>query len=211
MKAEKIARVDVSRETYERLEIYAELLARWNRKINLVSPESIADLWRRHVVDSVQLARLAPEAARSWVDLGSGAGLPGLLVAAVRQEAFPLEKMVLIDSDQRKAAFMAEASRAMQVPVTIEIRRLGEPTEPEPFDVISARALAPLPKLLDYAEPFVSDRSICLFPKGKNRSSEIETASLAWSITIDEIQSRSSDESAVLRLQDVSRIGGGDA
>ncbi|QIE56288.1 16S rRNA (guanine(527)-N(7))-methyltransferase RsmG [Pikeienuella piscinae] len=198
----------VSRETHARLEIYAELLARWNRKINLVSPGSISDLWRRHIIDSTQLAYLAPMDARSWVDLGSGAGLPGLLVAAVRQETAPLERMVLIDSDTRKSAFMAEASRAMGVTVTIETRRLGEHIEPRPFDVVSARALSPLPKLLDYAEPFITSKTICLFPKGRNRATEIAAASRAWNMKVKEIESQNEKEGVILRLGDLSRLIG---
>lgn len=196
----------VSRETLLRLQTYAELLIRWNQKINLVSPETISDLWRRHIADSIQLAHLAPVETQSWVDLGSGAGLPGLLIATVRQDIAPLEQMVLIDSDSRKSAFMAEASRAMEVPVTIETRRLGGATELRSFDVISARALAPLPKLLDYAEPFISDGTICLFPKGQSRSSEIEAASVTWCMKIEQIASQSGEGGAVLRIAEMSRL-----
>lgn len=197
---------DVSRETRERFEIYAEYLTRWNRKINLVSPATIEDLWTRHILDSIQLAALAPKEARHWIDLGSGAGLPGLLVAVIRCEISPAFDMTLVDSDSRKCAFMAEAARAMGVAVKIQTRRLepGAPPPASPFDVISARALAPLGKLLGYAAPLASRESVCLFPKGRNRAAELEMARRSWDMSVEEIASLSDSEGAVLRISEIS-------
>lgn len=207
---DKLAGIEgVSRETRERLEIYAELLSRWNRRINLVSPATINDLWTRHISDSIQLAALAPETARTWIDLGSGAGLPGLIVAAARQSANPLERMVVVDSDSRKCAFMSEAARAMNIAVEVRAQRLGSRASAkvaEPFDIISARALAPLPLLLDYAGPFIGKSTICLFPKGKTRNGEIAEAQRSWHMKLEEIPSVSDPSGAILRIRDVSRM-----
>lgn len=199
----------VSRETLDRLETYADLLARWNQRINLVSPGTIKDLWKRHISDSIQLAALAPKRAETWIDLGSGAGLPGLIVAAARQDFDPLERMVVVDSDSRKCAFMSEAARAMNIPVEVRSQRLairsGEKAA-EPFDIISARALAPLPLLLDYAAPFIKNTTICLFPKGKTRNTEIAEAQRSWHMKLEEIPSVSDPSGAVLRIREVSRM-----
>ncbi|WP_340109832.1 16S rRNA (guanine(527)-N(7))-methyltransferase RsmG [Pikeienuella sp. HZG-20] len=200
----------VSRETFERFEVYAQLLARWNKKINLVSAATIKDLWTRHIVDCAQIERLAPSDAKTWVDLGSGAGLPGLLVAAIRHEAAQPIRMHLIDSDSRKAAFIAEAARAMGISVSIDTNRLGahetNPQQRETFDVVSARALAPLPRLLEYAEPFIGPSTICLFPKGKARESEIMAATQAFHMNMDEIPSITDGEGAILRIKELSRV-----
>lgn len=200
--------VPVSRETQERFQIYADYLIRWNKKINLVSPSTIEHIWSRHILDSVQLSRLAAEDAQHWIDLGSGGGLPGLLVAAVRLESNPNFNMTLVDSDSRKCAFMAEAARAMAVPVAIKNQRLEASRvtslSSQRFEVISARALAPLKKLLDYAAPFLEKDSVCLFPKGKNRLAELEEARQTWDITVKEIVSLSDNEGAILRISGIS-------
>lgn len=184
------ADLNVSRETQERLEIYATLLKKWNTRINLVSPGTISELWTRHIVDSIQLEQFAPQKTLEWCDLGAGAGLPGIPVAAMRQEKFPDEVMTLIDSDTRKAAFMSEAARAMGLKTMVKTIRLGANSgKLSPFDLVSARALAPLPRLLEYASPYIGPDTICLFPKGKNRAIEIEEASRAWQMELEEVQS----------------------
>lgn len=198
---------DVSRETRERLEIYSALLIKWNRKINLVAPGTISEMWSRHIIDSIQLNDLSPQEQSTWCDLGAGAGLPGLPVAAIRQEKFPDEVITLIDSDTRKAAFMSEAAREMGVNARILTTRLGKSYPAvTPFDIVSARALAPLPRLLEYAAPFTGPDTVCLFPKGKNRSGEIEEASRSWQMDLEEVLSRSDENGAILRIRGLKRV-----
>ena len=139
----------VSRETIERCEIFAERLTKWNGAINLVSPQTIETLWDRHINDSLQLVALS-KSDGDWLDMGSGAGLPGLIVAAQLNETSPDRHVTLIESDKRKAIFMREAARAMGLDVTVVNSRIEE-AEPRIFGTISARALSNLSNLLDFA------------------------------------------------------------
>ena len=143
---------DVSRETSEKLKLYASLLRKWNKKINLVAPRTLEDLETRHFADSLQLLQHAPEEAQSWADLGSGGGFPGLVAAIQAQDTRPALKFTLVESDQRKAAFLRQVSRETDVPVTILATRVENLPENSKYDVLSARALASLPKLLDLTE-----------------------------------------------------------
>lgn len=151
----------VSRETRERLDIYAGLLRKWQRSINLVGPRTIGDLWNRHFTDSAQLLPLIPSAetptTRVLVDFGSGAGFPGLVLAILGAG-----EVHLIESDQRKATFLREVARATGTPVTVHAKRI-EQVAPFPADVVSARALAPLNDLLGFAAPFLRPDSLCLW------------------------------------------------
>jgi 16S rRNA (guanine527-N7)-methyltransferase len=166
---------DVSRETLDRLVNYAELLEKWNRRINLVGRSTLPDLWHRHIADSAQLWDLAPADARLWLDLGSGAGLPGLVIAALAVEKAPALTVALVESDLRKCAFLESARRAMDVTVRIHAERI-EALPPQAADVVSARALAPLKDLLEYAEIHRRPGGIGLFPKGETVHIEIEEA-----------------------------------
>jgi 16S rRNA (guanine527-N7)-methyltransferase len=196
------AEFGVSRETTERLESYASLLTRWNRRINLVSSATIADIWRRHFADSAQLLGLAPSGARTWIDLGSGAGLPGLVVAIIASELHPQLRLTLVESDARKAAFLAEAARITAVSVTVESTRL-EFLPAVPHDVVSARALAPLPRLLDFAALFVGPGTTLLFLKGTNVESELTEASANWHSRVERFVSRTDPAATVLRLREL--------
>jgi 16S rRNA (guanine527-N7)-methyltransferase len=169
---------DVSRETLERLETYAALLRQWQPTINLVAPSTIPNLWERHFADSAQLLALSPLNASTWLDMGSGAGLPGLVLAimlAGREGA----KVTLIESDSRKAAFLAEVARKTGVPVDILCKRIetaATQAKLPAFDVVTARALAPLPRLLSLAAPYFSPKTTGVFPKGRETGAEIEAA-----------------------------------
>lgn len=202
----------VSRETLDRLKSYASLLQRWNKRINLVAPATLATLWRRHIADSAQLADLAPD-ARTWIDLGSGAGLPGLIVAAIRQGRDPLDQMTLVESDTRKSAFMAEAARAMELKVQIETRRI-EAREAmggrqDTYDVISARALAPLDRLIALAAPYMSANSVALFPKGRNVELELTAARRHWNMKLDSMPSITDPDAVILKVKELSRVENG--
>lgn len=176
-----LARLTVSRETAERLDAYAAVLTRWNDTINLVARATLPDLWTRHIEDSAQLWPLAPERTRTWLDFGSGAGLPGLVIAAVAAEKRPTLSMTLVESDTRKAVFLRDAARQMGLTVSVLDVRVETLTR-GPFDVISARAVAPLARLLDYASPLLAPDGVCLFPKGANVASELTAAQRRWHI-----------------------------
>lgn len=194
----------VSRETRERLAIYVETLQRWNQKINLIGRATESDIWNRHIVDSAQLNTQMPK-ARNWVDLGSGAGLPALIVAALRFEQSTDFKMTVIESDQRKCAFMAEVARKMGVPISIENKRIENVTTTG-FDVISARALAPLTKLLSFAEPLRSENATCLFPKGVRVDQELTEAAKDWHMIYDQIPSVTDKASVILKIEAFERV-----
>lgn len=171
-------RFDVSRETMARLDRHVALLARWNPRINLVSRDSLPEIWHRHIADSAQLWLRRPPEARLWLDLGSGAGFPGLVIAAFATET-PGLTVRLIESDARKAAFLATVIRDADLPAEVVTDRI-EDLAPQSADVISARALAPLASLLAMTENHRRPGGIGLFPKGRTVHKEVEEAARAW-------------------------------
>jgi 16S rRNA (guanine527-N7)-methyltransferase len=189
----------VSRETLDRLRAYLDLLERWQRKINLVGGSTFADPWRRHILDCGQLWRHWPAVARQTVDLGSGAGLPGIVLAVLGAS-----DVHLIESDQRKAAFLREASRACGVSVTVHAARI-EAVPALAADVVTSRALAPLPQLLAYAERHVHPGTTCLFLKGRNASSELTEAARSWTMAASWVASLSDPDARVLILREIRR------
>ena len=191
--------IPVSRETLARLEAYAELLTRWSARINLIGRDTIADLWRRHILDSAQLRAFVPDRARNMIDLGSGAGLPGLVLAILG-----VPGVELLEADSRKCAFLREAGRITEALVTLRPCRI-EAVSPHPVDVVTARACAPLDRLLGLAEPFLAPDSECLFLKGERVGEELTLARKRWTMTPSLHQSRSDPRGVVLRLQQVAR------
>jgi 16S rRNA (guanine527-N7)-methyltransferase len=189
----------VSRETLARLEAYVGLLKRWNTRINLVSPATIESVWQRHIADSAQLLDLAPKDTPTWIDLGAGAGLPGLAVAALAAEKAPTLKVTLVESDGRKAAFLDTAAREMGLGVAIEACRI-ETLAPRGFDVVSARALAPLTKLCELAHRFASGETVFLFPKGARLDSELTLAAADWHIRAERIVSLTDPDATILKI-----------
>ena len=171
----------VPRETIHRLTRYAELLAHWQKSTNLVAPSTLPAIWSRHFADSAQIAKLAPD-ARLWLDLGSGAGFPGLVVALLNAGT-PDFRMHLVEANRKKCAFLAEVARATSAPATVHATRIEEiaarKDRPMP-DLISARALAPFPQLLELAAPFFGTQTRGLFLKGREAEAEIEAARGAW-------------------------------
>ena len=163
----------VSRETLARLDTLVAGLERWSRAINLVSRGTLKDVWHRHIADSAQLLPLAPPGARRWADFGSGAGFPGLVVAALAADRHPDLGVTLVESDTRKCAFLAEMARAMGLSVTVRAMRIEALPTDERFDVISARALAPLATLLAAAKPHLAPGGRLIFPKGADVESEL--------------------------------------
>jgi len=198
--AEFAAALHVSRETMTRLNRYAELLARWQKSINLISPATVNDLWRRHFMDSAQLAQYLPAQPIRMADFGSGAGFPGLVLAAMR----PDNDVHLLESDQRKSVFLREAARLMEVKVTVHNSRIGE-TASVGADLITARALAPLDELLDMAMFHVKPDGTALFLKGKETQAEIDTAKEAFEFEHELHPSLTSPEGAIVALRQLKR------
>ena len=160
--------VPVSRETEERLAAFVALLDRWRKTTNLISNATFASVWTRHVADCAQLLALAPD-ARRWVDMGSGAGFPGLVIA-IQLADVPEAKVHCIESDQRKCAFLREAARATGAAAIIHPERV-EAIEPEslgPVDAVTARAFAPLPLTLKLARPWMERGAVGVFPRGES-------------------------------------------
>lgn len=174
------AGVAVSRETAERLALYVALLRQWNPAKNLVSASTLDAVWDRHVADCLQLAALSP--ARHWVDMGSGGGLPGLILAAILAERGGT--IHCVESKLGKAAFLREAARQMQVPATIHAARIEAVMEDwpagRPVEVVTARALAPLPKLLSLSKSLLKKGALGLFPKGQDAANELTDAAQYW-------------------------------
>jgi 16S rRNA (guanine527-N7)-methyltransferase len=189
----------VSRETLARLEAYAALLTQWSTRINLVGRDTLVGLWRRHILDSAQLYPMVPRTARSVADLGSGAGLPGLVLAILG-----IPGVELIEADSRKSAFLQEAARVAAADVTLRRCRI-EAIPPHPADVVTARACAPLNRLLELAERFIAPHTICLFPKGERFEEELTLARKAWTMSVSVEPSLSDRRGVILRLEQVAR------
>jgi len=189
----------VSRETLARLQAYADLLAAWSARINLVGRATLDDPWRRHFLDSAQLLPLIPKDAKSLVDLGSGAGFPGLVLAVLG-----VAGVELIEADSRKAAFLREAARIADAAVVVRGCRI-EAVAPHAVDVLTARACAPLDRLLTLGERFIGPRTTCLFLKGRRAEEELTAAGKAWTMTVSRYPSRADPGGIVLSLQQVVR------
>ena len=190
----------VSRETLDRLAAYEATLRKWQPKINLVGPSTLPDSWRRHFLDSAQLFPLIPESARVLVDLGSGAGFPGLVLAIMG-----VPEVHMIESDARKCAFLREAARAADTRVTVHNKRI-EAVPPIAADVVSARALAPLSDLLSWAHPFVGNRGIGIFPKGQNVEEELTDTTKYWKMRTERFDSRTDPTGTILRVSGIDRV-----
>ena len=188
----------------ERLEHYAALLRKWTTRINLVSRSTLDDLWIRHIVDSAQVFGLASHPVAHWADLGSGGGFPGLVVAIMGMEHTSPAKMTLVESDQRKSAFLRTVIRETGAPAKVINARVEE-TPPLGADILSARALADLPALLGFAERHLAKNGTCLFPKGKTWAKELSDAQSQWQFTHEVVNSETETGPVILRIQGVSR------
>jgi 16S rRNA (guanine527-N7)-methyltransferase len=197
--------LDVSRETLGRLELYESLLRKWNPAINLVSRTTLADAWSRHFVDSAQLLALAPVDATSWVDLGSGGGFPGLVIAILAEELRPDLSVTLVESDQRKAAFLAEVARQTGVTVAVKAAR-AETLTPCNSDILSARALAPLKELLSLSMRHLKPSGVGLFLKGAQSGAEVAEALETFRFTLQKILSQTDPMAVILSVGGISRV-----
>lgn len=184
-----------------RLDAYAAVLTDWNGRMNLVSPASLADLWNRHLFDSAQLVPLIPNGTRRIVDLGSGAGFPGLVIAAMRPAGVGSET-VLIESIEKKCAFLRAAAEAMGLADLVRvIRGRAEEVKGLQADLVTARAVAPLETLLSYATHFADKRTAMLFPKGRTAADELTAARRSWTLEGKMIPSRSDSEASIIAIQ----------
>jgi 16S rRNA (guanine527-N7)-methyltransferase len=196
----------VSRETEERLDRFVELLLTWQKTTHLISPSTIPKLWTRHVADSLQLLDLAPS-ARLWVDLGSGGGFPGVVIACALAET-PGAQVHLVESNTRKAAFLREAARVTGAPAVVEAMRI------EKFvanfaaipDVVTARALLPLKSLLDNSFSILSRGTLGLFPKGQDVAAELTQAAKYWNIDYTLAPSRTDSLARIVVVRGLERL-----
>jgi 16S rRNA (guanine527-N7)-methyltransferase len=197
-------RLAVSRETLDRFRAYAALLVKWNRAINLVSPRSLDDLWRRHFLDSAQLRRHLPvpseNDSRIILDIGAGAGFPGLVLALL-----DCGRVHLVEADQRKAEFLREAVRVTGAPAEVHAQRV-ESLEPLPVDVVTCRAFAPLSRILDLSERFLRPENTekhptGLFLKGRRADEELTEAAKKWRLQLERFESETDPEASILRLR----------
>ncbi len=196
---------NVSRETQERLDIFTAIFLKWARAVNLVAASTIDDLQTRHIEDSIQLARHAPPSAKTWVDLGTGGGFPGLIVAAIEADTFPDRRFTLVEADQRKATFLREAARAMALTVNVITARI-EQMAPQNADVLSARALAPLEILCDYAARHLAPTGTALFMKGEGYAKEVMMAKQAgWTFDLEYKASTTQTGSVIIMLKNIVR------
>jgi len=202
--SEFATQLNLSSDIFDKFLAYQGLLEKWQRRINLVSNSTLPDLWRRHFLDCGQLVSLIPAESRALVDLGSGAGFPGLVLALL----LPSENrpdIHLIEADSRKATFLSEANRILETRVTIHARRIESVMDLK-ADVITARALAPLERLLTQAERFMTPETVCLFLKGENVSDELTDAAKEWKMNTVETASITHDQARILSLREVSRV-----
>lgn len=193
----------VSRETFEQLCSFKALFLKWNRKINLIAASTEQDLWQRHILDSAQLAPLAPE-ARSWVDLGSGGGFPGLVMAFFLNERNGF--IHLIESNRKKTGFLQAAIAQFGLPARVLATRIDDSYGSVPLpEVVTARALAPLSVLFDLAEPWLTQGARALFHKGRDYRREVEESAHRWRFDLVEHQSAIDDASVVLDIRNLRR------
>lgn len=196
--------LDVSRETIERLEIYLELLKKWNPAINLVAKSTIDDAWIRHFVDSAQVFKHAGEGWNTWADFGSGGGFPGAVIAILTNEIKPDAQVTLVESDQRKSTFLRNVLRETGCRGDVVAKRI-EAVPPLGADIISARALAGLTDLLGFAAQHGREDSTFLFPKGANWQKEVNEAQESWSFDYSAIKSNTDPSAVILKIGGVVR------
>ncbi|MDF1685590.1 MAG: 16S rRNA (guanine527-N7)-methyltransferase [Parvibaculaceae bacterium] len=196
---------NVSRETVARLSLYESVLIKWQKAINLVSKGTLEDLWQRHFLDSAQLMGKIPDEAQTLVDLGSGGGFPGAILAILLAEKRPDMDVHLVDSDQRKCTFVREACRAAGVKPTVHSVRIEQLTDLK-ADVVTARALAPLPKLLGLSAPFWKENTVGLYLKGEGATDELTQARKYWKFDSEMEQSQSSETGVVLQVTGLGHV-----
>ena len=197
--------LNVSRETFLRLKEYEKLLFKWNAKINLVSRSTLDNFWNRHVLDSAQFLSSVGEKAGKWVDLGSGGGLPGLVVAILSDEIEPVNKLFLVEADVRKAVFLKTVCRELGLKVEVYNNRIEE-LPLMSANIVSARALAPLKTLCLYAKNHLAKDGVAVFAKGENWKAELVEAQKKWIFSYEAVKSTLHEGSVVLVLRGIKSV-----
>ncbi|CUI41479.1 16S rRNA (guanine(527)-N(7))-methyltransferase RsmG [Cognatishimia activa] len=198
-------RFDVSRETMERLEHLDVLLKKWNPKINLVSPATLKESWGRHIWDSAQIYGLASEKCGKWLDIGSGGGFPGLVVAILNAgEGNPWD-VAMMESDVRKCTFLRTVLRETSVKAEVITSRIEE-AEPANADVLSARALTDLTGLCEFSVRHLKADGLSIFPKGVSWKKEVQTAEKSWSFASEVIKSETQEGAVILKVRDITGV-----
>ncbi|MFC7048036.1 16S rRNA (guanine(527)-N(7))-methyltransferase RsmG [Emcibacter nanhaiensis] len=189
--------INVPRETREKLEIYADLLEKWQKRINLVSPTTISDKWWRHFYDSAQVMELLPKerlGTLKILDIGSGAGFPGLVLSVMGAG-----EVHLVESNNKKCTFMNQVIRETGAPATVHCKRIEELT-PFSVDFVTSRALATIDKLLQLLSGFITEETVCLFPKGKTWQEELAEAEKNWQFHVEKYTSKTEESGMILKL-----------
>jgi 16S rRNA (guanine527-N7)-methyltransferase len=202
-RARALTLTPVSRETAEKLDRFVALLLDWQGRTNLIAPSTVSQLWTRHIADSLQLVDLAPT-ARIWIDVGSGAGFPGVVIACALADDAGAQ-VHLIDSNVKKAAFLREAQRVTAAPAVIHCARMEAVTATlERADVVCARAVAPLNPLLHLCFPLMKKtKALGLFPKGENAQAELQEAALSWRMQVKMVKSRTNPKASIIAVRDL--------
>lgn len=192
----------VSRETKSRLERYVRLLDQWRQRMNLIGPKEIAHIWDRHVLDSAQLFCIIGQDAQT-LDIGSGAGFPGLVLACAAAEGDG--HVTMVESVSKKCAFLSAVISDLQLPASVSNKRI-EALDVEAVDFVTARALAPLPRLLDYAGPWIGKGATGLFFKGEHWREELTQAQECWNLAYEAIPSRTHETGVILKIMEATRV-----
>ena len=196
--------LNVSRETLDKLQAFADLVQKWTSKINLISKPSVPEVWDRHILDSAQLYDLAPSSGH-WIDLGSGGGFPGIVVCILAQGQGADQTFTLVESAQRKSTFLRTAIRELSLDARVLTQRIEE-IAPMQADILSARALADLDALLGFAEMHLKPGGTALLPKGAQWEKEHRDAQIQWSYDCDPIKSKTNPDAAILKIKDIARV-----
>ena len=198
---------NVSRETYDKLLAYGALIQKWNPSINLVAESTLSDVWTRHIIDSAQVYFSAMDEKSSiWTDIGSGGGLPGIVIATLAQGDGQQIGVTMVESDKRKSVFLRTAIRELGLTETRVINERIESAQIRVSDIVTARALAPLTDLFMLSQGFSDQSTTFLFQKGKNWNSEIEIAQNHWSFHYDAIKSETDSNAVILKIRGLTRV-----
>ena len=200
-RGEALAFMSTSRAMAERLDIYVDLLGRWRKITNLVSESTFSDVWMRHFADCQQIIAFAPDAKR-WLDLGSGAGFPGMVIAIQLAET-PGALVHCVESDQRKCAFLRAVATATGAPARLHSRRIEALDVAEIPDVqaVTARAVAPLPQLIEYAEPWLRRGAVGIFPRGRSAQTQVGTLDIIPQFQIETFPSKIDPDARIVQVR----------
>lgn len=197
--------VHLTPETFDRLQSFAGLVEKWNPTVNIVAKSTLGELWSRHIIDSAQVFRYCPPAARLWLDIGSGGGFPGIVIAVLAHSLMPDLQVRLVESDQRKAVFLREVNRQLGLTAEVSACRI-ETLSPQSADVVSARALASLSGLCGFAARHLKPNGVAVFLKGQQHEDEIALARKDWQFELEMAQSQTHSGSAVLVLKGLMHV-----